>query len=96
MKDQAHSYAEAAAAAAERAAAAAAAAAQAAQAAAQAARDAAEAEEAARSENGRAKRAPKHRAEPGFSWAGALRDLRDEYTSVELQHSIGKSRAGKK
>jgi hypothetical protein len=23
-----------------------------------------------------------------FSWAGALRDLRDQYTSVELQHKI--------
>lgn len=23
-----------------------------------------------------------------FSWAGALRDLREQYTSVELQHEI--------
>ncbi len=25
---------------------------------------------------------------PQFAWAGALRDLRDRYTSVELQHQI--------
>lgn len=34
----------------------------------------------------------KHRAksgrEPAFSWRGALSHLRDQYTSVELQHRI--------
>ena len=25
---------------------------------------------------------------PTFSWAGALKDLRDQYTSVELQHKV--------
>jgi len=28
------------------------------------------------------------RRKPQFNWAGALRDLRDDYTSVELQHEI--------
>lgn len=30
----------------------------------------------------------KTRGKPTFSWAGALKDLRDKYTSVELQHEI--------
>jgi hypothetical protein len=33
----------------------------------------------------------KHKEKKGqftFSWAGALKDMRDEYTSVELQHKI--------
>jgi len=25
---------------------------------------------------------------PNFSWAGASKDMRDQYTSVELQHKI--------
>jgi hypothetical protein len=28
--------------------------------------------------------------QPKFAWAGALRDLRDRYTSVELQHQIAR------
>ena len=28
------------------------------------------------------------RGKPTLEWAGALRDLRDQYTSVELQHAI--------
>lgn len=28
-----------------------------------------------------------------FSWRGALKHLRDEYTSVELQHDISRQRA---
>ncbi len=28
------------------------------------------------------------RAKPNFEWAGALKDLRQTYTSVELQHRI--------
>jgi len=38
----------------------------------------------------------KHRRTPKgalrLDWAGALRDLRDQYTSVELQHEIVKWR----
>ncbi|MGO9271923.1 MAG: DUF2281 domain-containing protein [Terriglobia bacterium] len=30
--------------------------------------------------------------QPKFAWAGALRDLRDRYTSVELQHQIARWR----
>lgn len=29
-----------------------------------------------------------------FDWAGALKDLRDQYTSVELQHKISEWRIG--
>lgn len=32
------------------------------------------------------------RAQPRFAWAGALQDLRDRYTSVELQHQIARWR----
>jgi len=32
------------------------------------------------------KRERKPRGKPQFDWAGALKDLRDQYTSVELQH----------
>jgi hypothetical protein len=32
------------------------------------------------------------RSRPQFAWAGALRDLRDRYTSVELQHRIARWR----
>jgi hypothetical protein len=34
----------------------------------------------------------KHRKKPKFEWAGALAHLRDQYTSVELQHEILKER----
>jgi len=34
------------------------------------------------------KRAKKTKKKPKFDWAGALKDLRDRYTSVELQHKI--------
>jgi hypothetical protein len=37
---------------------------------------------------------PKH--QPTFSWAGALKDLRDQYTSVELQHKISDWRVKEK
>ena len=30
----------------------------------------------------------KPHGKPTFEWAGALKDLRDQYTSVELQHRI--------
>jgi hypothetical protein len=32
------------------------------------------------------KRIRKQQAKPKLDWAGALRELRDEYTSVDLQH----------
>ena len=31
-----------------------------------------------------------------FNWEGALKDLRDQYTSVELQHAISKFRVDEK
>ena len=34
------------------------------------------------------KRLNRRRGAPTFDWAGALKDLRDQYTSVELQHQI--------
>lgn len=39
------------------------------------------------------KRARKPRGKPKFDWEGALEDLRDQYTSVELQHQISEWRA---
>ncbi|MCP9470938.1 MAG: DUF2281 domain-containing protein [Nitrospira sp.] len=33
---------------------------------------------------------------PHFRWAGALKDLRDRYTSVELQHKASDWRVGEK
>lgn len=35
---------------------------------------------------------PTQRKKPKLKWAGALKDLRDKYTSVELQHEISKWR----
>jgi len=40
------------------------------------------------------KRKKKARGKPRLDWAGALADLRDQYTSVELQHKISKWRIG--
>ena len=88
MKDHVVNRAVAAAVAAEKAAAAAA---QAARAAARAARAAAGSGTAETEPRSSAER-PKNHPEPAFGWAGALRDLRDRYTSVELQHSIRNSR----
>lgn len=34
------------------------------------------------------KRPKKPRGKPAFEWAGALKDWRDQYTSVDLQHKI--------
>lgn len=42
------------------------------------------------------KRAAKRHAKPYFGWAGALRDLRDQYTSVELQNRISEWRIGER
>lgn len=38
----------------------------------------------------------KPRSKPKFDWAGALRDIRKQYTSVELQHKISEWRIGEK
>lgn len=32
------------------------------------------------------------RRTPQFDWAGALKDMRDDYTSVDLQHEITRLR----
>jgi len=40
----------------------------------------------------RQKRHP--RRKPRFDWAGALEDMKDQYTSVELQHRISRLRVG--
>jgi hypothetical protein len=42
------------------------------------------------------KRVRKAKGKFKFEWAGALKDLRDQYTSVELQHKILEWRAGEK
>ncbi|MEA3345777.1 MAG: DUF2281 domain-containing protein [Chloroflexota bacterium] len=35
------------------------------------------------------------KGKPSFDWAGALKDLRDQYTSVQLQHQVTEWRLGK-
>lgn len=40
------------------------------------------------------KKAMKKRGRLDFSWEGALSDLKDKYTSVELQHKISEWRIG--
>ena len=42
------------------------------------------------------KRQVKLRGKPKFEWAGALKDLRNRYTSVELQHKISEWRIGER
>ena len=42
------------------------------------------------------RRGKQQRAMPKFDWAGTLSDLRDQYTSVELQHKISEWRIGGK
>ena len=42
------------------------------------------------------KRLKNPRGKPNFGWAGALKDLRDQYTSVELQRKISEWRIGGK
>ncbi|MDP2898238.1 MAG: DUF2281 domain-containing protein [bacterium] len=34
------------------------------------------------------RRMPKAKGKPKLDWRGALRDLRDQFTAVELQHKI--------
>ena len=41
------------------------------------------------------KRADRPRRKPKFDWAGGLKDLRDEYTSVEFQHRASEWRTDK-
>ncbi len=36
------------------------------------------------------------RGTPRFDWAGALKELREQYTSVELQHKIAEWRIGER
>lgn len=40
-----------------------------------------------------AKQQSRPRHKPQFDWAGALKDLRGEYTSVDLQHEITRMRS---
>jgi len=40
------------------------------------------------------KRIKRPRRKPKFDWAGSAKDLRDKYTSVELQHKISEWRVG--
>ena len=42
------------------------------------------------------KRLKKPRRKLKFDWADALKDLRDKYSSVELQHKISEWRIGEK
>ena len=39
-----------------------------------------------------AKQRSRPRGKPQFGWAGALKDMRDEYTAVDLQHEITRLR----
>ncbi len=32
---------------------------------------------------------------PQFDWAGALKDMRDEFTSVDLQHAVTRLRSSR-
>ena len=38
------------------------------------------------------KRSKKMQKVPTFDWEGALKDMGEQYSSVELQHEIGKMR----
>ncbi len=38
------------------------------------------------------KQRPHSRRKPQFGWAGALKEMRDEFTSVGLQHEIARLR----
>ncbi len=39
-----------------------------------------------------AKQRSRPRLQPQFDWAGALKDMREKYTSVDLQHEITRLR----
>ena len=38
------------------------------------------------------KRSKKKQTVPDFEWEGALKDMGEQYSSVQLQHEIGKMR----
>lgn len=40
------------------------------------------------------RRLKRRRQRPTFDWSGALKELRDQYTSVDLQHKISEWRIG--
>jgi len=40
------------------------------------------------------KRAKRLKKKPTFNWAGTLKELKDQYTSVELQHKVADWRVG--
>lgn len=42
------------------------------------------------------KKMKRPKGKPKFNWAGALKEFRDQYTSVELQHKISEWRIGQK
>jgi hypothetical protein len=42
-----------------------------------------------------ARETKKHKSRMRFEWQGTLKDMRTQYTSVELQHRISDMRAGK-
>ena len=42
------------------------------------------------------KRSARKKGKPSFKWAGALKDLRHQYTSVDLQHKIAEWRIGER
>ena len=42
------------------------------------------------------KRLKRPKGKPKFNWTGALKELREQYTSVELQHKISEWRIGQK
>lgn len=44
----------------------------------------------------RKKQEKKRKGKPIFDWAGALKDLRNQYTSIELQHKISELRSSGK
>ena len=41
-----------------------------------------------------ARQAKKRKTKMRFEWQGALKEMRGQYTSVELQHQISDARAG--
>lgn len=42
------------------------------------------------------KRTRKIKKKPTYQWAGSLKSLRDQYTSVDLQHKIAEWRIGER
>ncbi len=42
-----------------------------------------------------AKQSSRPRRKPRFDWAGALKDMRDEFTSVDLQHAVTRLRSSR-